>query len=68
MNKEKEKIVLEKLVLLNKEEVAEIFGYCKQTVNRLFNATDFPVIKYGKTHLVELDALKQYINDKKVAS
>ena len=65
MNKEKKNLILEKIVLLTREDVGEIFGYCKQTINEMFNDNEFPAITFGKKHLVELEALKKYISTRR---
>lgn len=61
MNKVKEHIVNEKIILLDKEEVKELTGWGINVIDRLFAYyKEFPAIKIGKKYQIELDALKNF--------
>ena len=61
------KIVEEQIVLLDMKDVQEITNWSEGTIKKLI-ATDknFPILKQGKTHLVELSAFKQYLGTRYV--
>lgn len=48
------------VLMLNVDKVAEITGWNRQTVDRMFNRPDFPAQCFGKSRLVEISALKKF--------
>lgn len=58
--------VKNEIILLYKEDVMEITGWGKNTVDEIFaHDIDFPAIKKGKKHQVELSALKKYLSTRR---
>lgn len=67
MNKEQKKIVQNTITLLDKKTVESITGWGENTVNYIFaKDMEFPAIKIGKKYQVELSALKQYLQKRRV--
>ena len=67
MDKNKEKEIHEKLILLTIEDVAYLTGWSKEVVRKMFAYDeDFPAIKKGKQYQVELGALKMYLNCRRI--
>ena len=52
--------------LLNKFDVAKMTGWHPDTVRKLFDDEEFPVIKIGKENQVEETALKKYLQTRRV--
>lgn len=44
------------------EDVARVTGMSKSTVKKLFNDPEFPACDYGKTYIVEANALLKYFD------
>lgn len=65
MDKNKMILIANRIILLNKKEIREIFGYCERSVDKMFADSEFPAISFGKKHLVELDALKKYLSTRR---
>ncbi|MFR1777295.1 MAG: hypothetical protein ACLSW4_04495 [Clostridia bacterium] len=58
--------VKHEIILLYKEDVMEITGWGKNTVDDIFaHDIDFPAIKKGKKHQVELSAFKEYLSTRR---
>ena len=54
------------IILLYKEDVKEITGWGKNVIDDIFaHDQDFPAIKKGKKHQVELSALKKYLSTRR---
>ena len=47
------------------EKLIEMLGWSEATVQKLFNAPDFPSVDYGKTKVVENHALIEYFSKKR---
>ena len=62
MNKTQEKIVNEKIILLDKKDIQQLTNWGKNTIDKIF-AYDksFPAIKVGKKYQVEVGAFLQYL-------
>lgn len=53
--------------LLSKEQVMEITGWGKNTVDYIFSREEeFPAIKIGKSYQVEESALKDYLSKRRI--
>ena len=50
------------IIMLDINRVAELTGWNKQTVNRMFNRPDFPAQCFGKSRLVEVTALRDFFS------
>ena len=48
------------------EKLIEMLGWSEATVQKLFNAPDFPSVDYGKTKVVENQALIEYFSKKRL--
>lgn len=48
------------------ERLIEMLGWSEATVQKLFNAPDFPSVDYGKTKVVENHALIEYFSRKRI--
>lgn len=48
-----------------REDVKELMGISKKTVDELFASRDFPAFTRGKTYLVEEEALKEYFKKRR---
>ena len=48
------------------ERLIEMLGWSEATVQKLFNAPDFPSVDYGKTKVVENHALIEYFSKKRL--
>ena len=48
------------------EKLIEMLGWSEATVQKLFNAPDFPSVDYGKTKVVENHALLEYFSKKRL--
>lgn len=57
---------MQEIRLLNKFDVAKITGWHPDTVMKLFEDKEFPVIKIGKENQVEETALKNYLQTRRV--
>lgn len=67
MTDKQREIIDKKLILLDIEDVVEITGWCTEVVRNTFaNDGDFPAIKKGKKYQVELEALKKYLEQRRV--
>ena len=47
------------------ERLIEMLGWSEATVQKLFNAPDFPSVDYGKTKVVENHALIEFFSKKR---
>ena len=47
-------------------DLIEMLGWSEATVQKLFNAPDFPSVDYGKTKVVENHALIEYFSKKRL--
>lgn len=55
------------IILLDKDDVKNITGWGKTTIDYLFAyEKEFPAIKIGKKYLVEQEALKTYFSVRRV--
>ena len=48
------------------DDLIEMLGWGEATVQKLFNAPDFPSVDYGKTKVVEKHALIEYFSKKRL--
>lgn len=66
MTKEQKEIVKKEIILLDKEDVMELTGWCENVVDRTFaHDVEFPAIKKGKKCQVELGAFKKYLSQRR---
>lgn len=66
-SKEKKRKVVSIINLLSKEQVMEITGWGKNTVDYIFShEEEFPAIKIGKSYQVEESALKDYLSKRRI--
>ena len=67
VEKKQMQIVLKEITLLDKKAVESITGWGENTVNYIFaKDMEFPAIKIGKKYQVEVSALKQYLQKRRV--
>lgn len=66
MTKEQKLILEKELILLDMSDVMDITGWCENVVRKIFAYDkDFPAIKKGKKYQVELNALKEYLKQRR---
>jgi len=66
MTKEQKLILEKELILLDMSDVMNITGWCENVVRKIFAYDkDFPAIKKGKKYQVELNALKEYLKQRR---
>lgn len=67
MTDTQKEIIDRELILLDIEDVVELTGWCTEVVRNTFaNDSDFPAIKKGKKYQVEMNALKDYLAQRRV--
>lgn len=67
MTKTQKDIANKQLIMLDMRDVMEITGWCEKVVRNLFAYDDdFPAVKKGKKYQVELNALKEYLSQRRV--
>lgn len=54
------------LNLLNVKDVMDLTGWGETTVREIMAEDDFPTIKIGKSNQVSFDALKEYLNHRRI--
>lgn len=57
--------VSSEVVFYTIEDLAELMHWGEGTVQKLFNAPDFPSVDYGRTKVVESHALMEYFSRKR---
>lgn len=68
MTKKQKEIAEQQIILLDKGDVMELTGWCKQVVRDIFAYDkNFPAIKKGKKYQVELSAFKEYLKQRRTS-
>ena len=68
MTKQQKEIAEQQIILLDKGDVMELTGWCKQVVRDIFAYDkNFPAIKKGKKYQVELSAFKEYLKQRRTS-
>ena len=66
LNSYQKEAVKNEIILLHKEDVKEITGWGQNTIDDVFaHDMEFPAIRKGKKHQVELGALKKYLSTRR---
>ena len=67
MSEEKIKMMKQDLCLLDIEDVMGITGWGETTVRKIMDTDEeFPVVKIGKKNQVSFDALKEYLQHRRI--
>lgn len=52
--------------LLTIEDIEDITGWSTETIRRIMNEKDFPVIKIGKKNQVLAESFKEYLSTRRI--